>query len=79
MAYEAMEACGMLPDMFTEEWIIFSDWEGNVKGEYVNAIQNLCKLGLIKGNADGTLNPNGKSTRSEGAQFLYNIIKYDAK
>ena len=44
-----------------------------------NAIQNLARLGLVKGNDDGSLNPNGDSTRSEGAQFLYNILKYDAK
>ena len=79
IAYEAMGACGMLPDMFTMEWIIFSDWEGNVKGEYAGAIQNLCKLGLVKGPGGGALNPNGKSTRAEGAQLIYNILKYDAK
>jgi uncharacterized protein (DUF2141 family) len=81
MAYEAMDACGMLPEMFTEQWIIFSDWEGEngVKTEYSDAIQNLAKLGLVKGNGDGTLNPSGTSTRAEGAQFLYNILKYDAK
>ena len=79
MAYQAMDACGMVPMVFTLEWIIFPDWEGNVKGEYTNAIQNLCKMGLVSGNDDGTLNPNGSSTRAEGAQFLYNILKYDAK
>ena len=79
MAHELMQVCGMLPDMFTMEWIIFSDWDGNVKGEYSSAIQNLCKLGLVKGPGDGTLNPNGESTRSEGAQFIYNILKYDTK
>ena len=79
IAYEAMYACGMIPTVFTAEWIIFSDWEGNVKGEYASAIQNLCKLGLVKGPGDGTLNPNGESTRAEGAQLIYNILKYDAK
>ncbi|MDL2274191.1 S-layer homology domain-containing protein [Oscillospiraceae bacterium OttesenSCG-928-G22] len=78
MAYEAMEACGMLPEVFTEQWIIFSDWDG-VNAEYSDAIQNLCKLGLVNGNGDGTLNPAGTSTRAEGAQFLYNILRYDAK
>ena len=79
MAYEAMGACGMLPEVFTEQWVVFDDWDGNVKGEYVTAIQNLAKLKLVNGNGDGTLNPNVESTRSEGAQFLYNILKYDAK
>ena len=79
MAYEAMQICGMIPAVFTQEWIEFTDWEGNVKGEYGLAIQNLCKLGLVSGYGDGMLNPNGESTRAEGAQFLCNILKYDAK
>ena len=78
MAYEAMEVCGMLPDIFTAQWIVFSDWD-NVKPAFGNAIQNLAKLGLVNGNADGSLNPNGQSTRAEGAQFLYNILRYDAQ
>ena len=78
MAYEAMDTCGMLPAMFTQEWAIFTDWD-DVEADHVSAIQNLSKLKLVNGNGDGTLNPNGQSTRSEGAQFLYNILKYDAK
>ncbi|MDL2288349.1 S-layer homology domain-containing protein [Oscillospiraceae bacterium OttesenSCG-928-F05] len=76
MAYEAMGACGMLPEMFAGQWVVFSDWE-NVETDYSDAIQNLAKLGLVGGNDDGTLNPSGTSTRAEGAQFLYNILKYD--
>ena len=79
MAYEAMDVCGMLPDVYTQQWVPFSDWEGNVRDEYAGEIQNLCKLKLVNGNGDGTLNPNGQSTRAEGAQFLCNILKYDAK
>ena len=78
MAYEAMEACGMLPEVFTAQWVVFADWD-DVKPEYATAIQNLAKMGLVNGNADGTLNPNGQSTRAEGAQFFYNILQYDAK
>ena len=78
MAYEAMAACGMLPSAYTMQWVVFEDWDG-VEAKHVDAIQNLAKLKLVNGNGDGTLNPNGESTRSEGAQFLYNILKYDAK
>ena len=78
MAYEAMDACGMLPDAVTQQFVLFDDWD-DVEAEHVDAIQNLSKLKLVNGNGDGTLNPNGESTRSEGAQFLYNILKYDAK
>ena len=78
MAYEAMELCGMLPSIYTQNIIPFTDWN-DVEAEHADALQNLAKLGLVKGNGDGTLNPNGESTRSEGAQFLYNILKYDAK
>lgn len=79
MTYQAMEACGMLPQVITEQWIIFLDWENNVKAEYTNAIQTLCKLGLVDGYEDGTLKPNGSSTRAEGMQFLYNLLKYAEK
>jgi len=78
MAYEAMAACGMLPEIMTQEWIVFDDWD-DVAAEHSNALQALAKLKLANGNGDGTLNPNGESTRSEGAQFLYNVLKYDAK
>ena len=78
IAYEAMGACGMLPENYTMQWVIFADWD-DVEAAHADAIQNLAKLKLVNGNGDGTLNPNGQSTRSEGAQFLYNILKYDAK
>ena len=78
MTYEAMAACGMLPSAYTQNIVPFTDWD-DVKAEYADAIQNLCKLKLVNGNGDGTVNPNGESTRSEGAQFLYNVLKYDAK
>ena len=78
MAYEAMKACGMLPSAYTQNIIPFTDWD-DVESEHADAIQNLAKLKLVNGNGNGTLNPNGESTRSEGAQFLYNILKYDAK
>jgi S-layer homology domain. len=78
MAYEAMAVCGMLPSAYTQNIVPFTDWN-DVESEHADAIQNLAKLKLVNGNGDGTLNPNGQSTRSEGAQFLYNILKYDAK
>ena len=78
MAYEAMKAGGMLPSAYTQNIVSFTDWD-DVEAAHADAIQNLAKLKLVNGNGDGTLNPNGKSTRSEGAQFLYNILKYDAK
>ena len=77
-AYEAMKACGMLPSIYTQQWAVFDDWN-DVEAKHVDAIQNLAKLRLVNGNGYGTLNPNGESTRSEGAQFLFNILKYDAK
>ena len=72
MAYEAMTACGMLPSQYTMQFAAFTDWD-DVEAAHADAIQNLAKLKLVNGNGDGTLNPNGESTRSEGAQFLYNI------
>ena len=78
MAYEAMAACGMLPNQYTMQFVAFADWD-DVETEHADAIQNLAKLKLVNGNGDGMLNPNGQSTRSEGAQFLNNILKYDAK
>ena len=51
----------------------------DVEAAHGYAIQNLAKLKLVNGNGGGTLNPNGQSSRSEGAQFLYNILKYNAK
>ena len=68
-----MAACGMLPSAYTQNIVPFTDWN-DVKAEYADAIQNLCKLKLVNGNGDGTLNPNGESTRSEGAQFLYVVL-----
>ena len=72
-AYEEMDACGMLPGAYTQNIVPFTDWN-IVKAEYTDAIQNLCKLKLVNCNGDGTLTPNGQSTRAEGAQFLYNIL-----
>ena len=78
LAYEMMDACGMLPDVYTLNWIDFTDWD-SVDEKAADAIQNLAKLHLVNGNPDGTLNPNGTSTRAEAAQFLSNILKYDTK
>jgi len=73
-----MTACGMLPSAYTQNIVPFTDWD-DVEAAHADAIHNLAKLKLVNGNGDGTLNPNGQSTRSEGAQFFYNILKYDAK
>jgi len=46
------------------------------------AVGHMAVRGVVTGRGltgDGKLNPNGQSTRAEGAQFLYNILKYDAK
>ena len=77
MAYRAMEVCGMLPQVMTEQWIMFDDWEGNVLPAYSNAIQALCKMNIISGTGNGRLNPNGIATRAEAVQILYNILMYD--
>ena len=77
MAFEAMRVCDMLPSSTPERTLSFSDWS-SVKPEYEAAITRLYRLDLVNGNADGTLNPNGRSTRAEGAQFFYNILKFDS-
>ena len=76
-AYEAINACGMLPDAYTDQFIVFADWDG-VNVEASEPIQNLAKLKLVNGNGNGVLNPNGTSTRAEGVQFLYNVLTWDA-
>ena len=78
MAYEAMAACGMLPSVMTDPFVLFDDWDA-VRPECVDAIQALCKLELVNGNGNGLLNPLGESTRAEGAQFLYNVLIFDTK
>ena len=78
IAYEAMDTCGMLPSAYTLNIVPFVDSD-EVDTAYFDAIQCLAKLKLVNGNPNGTLNPKGESTRAEGAQFFYNVLRYDAK
>jgi|GEM_PF-6730016 len=51
MAYRAMNACGIIPEIMTQEWIVFTDWD-DVVAEHGNALQTLAKLKLANGNGD---------------------------
>jgi len=77
MAFAAMEQCEMLPKTIPGQASLFDDW-GQVDVRCAGAIQALTALGLVSGNGNGLLNPLGSSTRAEGAQFLYNILIFDA-
>ena len=77
MTYRAMEILNMLPEAMTAEFVLFND--GGAVADYaVNPIQILAKLKLANG-FEGNINPTGTATRAEAAQFLYNILKYDAQ
>ncbi|MFD2671330.1 glycoside hydrolase family 66 protein [Marinicrinis sediminis] len=53
---------------------LFSD--GDVISDWAqSAIMEAYQLGLVKGNADGTFEPEDPSKRKEGAQMLYNWIR----
>jgi len=54
----------------------FSD--SNSISEYAfESIKAMIKSGLVKGNADGTLNPTGKATRAEAAVIMYRILNFE--
>lgn len=40
-----------------------------------DALAAMVKSGIIKGNADGTLNPKGSATRAEAAMIMYRIMQ----
>lgn len=75
LAYQAMDAAGMLPDAMTLQFIVFKDWD-DVSEDASQAIQVLAILKLANG-WDGNIVPQGTSTRAQAAQFLYNILKMD--
>ncbi|ATW27623.1 hypothetical protein DCMF_25265 [Candidatus Formimonas warabiya] len=77
MAYNAMEKMNMLPDGYTQQFVEFDDW--SIVAGYAQApLQNLAKLKLVDG-SDGNVNPVHTASRAEAAQFLYNVLKWDAK
>lgn len=51
----------------------FSD-SGLIAGYALDSVKVMIASGLIKGNADGTLNPLGNTTRAETAVIMYRII-----
>jgi hypothetical protein len=75
MAHRAMETFEMLPAFFTLEFLLFDDW-GDVADYAAAPLQNLAKMKLLNG-TDGRMNPKGRTTRAEAAQFLYNLLTYD--
>lgn len=78
MLYRAMELMKMTPEIYTDPWIEYTDWDG-VSTYASNPIQNLSKLGLVSGKGGGVLDPKGTATRSEAAQVIYNVLIRDAK
>lgn len=75
MLYRAADILGMLPEVMTEQWVEYNDWD-NVASYASDALQDLSKLNLVKGNA-GNINPTGTATRAEAVQVLYNLLKID--
>lgn len=55
----------------------FADWE-QTSGYARPAMTWAVNVGLIKGNADNTLNPRGTATRAEMAQIFTNFAKFIA-
>lgn len=77
MLYRAMDALGMLPEVMTEQWFEYNDWD-DVASYASGVLQDLSRLGLVSGHA-GNINPAGTATRAEAVQVLYNLLKMDIK
>lgn len=52
---------------------VFPD-AGNISDYALSHVKAMIGAGLIKGNADGTLNPLGQATRAEAAVIMYRIL-----
>lgn len=51
----------------------YSDW-GSISDYAVSSVSAMVASGIIKGNADGTINPQGKTTRAEAAVIMDRIL-----
>ena len=58
---------------FDEKTLIYKD-SGEVSNWAIGGMKWAVSLGIIKGNADGTLNPNGNATRAEAAVMLMRFL-----
>lgn len=47
---------------------------GNISDYALSHVKAMIGAGLVKGNADGTLNPLGQATRAEAAVIMYRIL-----
>lgn len=74
LAYRALAALVALPEVYSQQYILFSDG-GDLAAYAAEAVQNLAKLGLLRGSG-GALNPLGLATRAEATQFLANVLAY---
>jgi len=79
LAHGAMENCGLMPQVFTMQWLAFPDWPDALEGSDASALQNLGKLGLMRGDTQGYLRLDAHATRAEAAQVLYNVLTFLAK
>ena len=52
----------------------FSD-VGSIASYAAESVEAMIANGLIEGNADGTINPLGNTTRAEAAVIMYRILE----
>jgi hypothetical protein len=74
--------------MSADDWKSWKNFKGllaanestnftDIKGHYAeNEISDLLKMGIVKGNGDGTFNPDGNIKRCDAAIMIRNAIKY---
>ena len=62
-----------------KELLVVNEVKGftDIKGHYAeDAISDLLEMGIVKGNGDGTFNPEGNLKRGDAAILIRNAIKY---
>lgn len=74
MCVRALEYKGLLGDAEKADLAAFSD-SGLVADYATDAVSKMVGSGLIRGNADGTMNPTGSATRAEAAVMLARLME----
>ncbi len=74
MCVRALEYKGLLGDAENADLKAFSD-SGLIADYALDAVSKMVGSGLIRGNADGTMNPKGFATRAEAAVMLARLME----
>ncbi len=72
----ALEYVGKLEKAEKDKTLDFSDG-GAIAGYAKDAVSNMIWNGIIAGNADGTINPLGNTTRAEAAVIMHRIFNHE--